>query len=182
MRLNTNNIHQSLKFPSRSGNAAIELVLILPLTLVSILIFFWMTRSFTAKHGSTIESNRMVYQDALMVEHTGNDSQTSSIAGIRQRDLESFLSRWPSRKSIRKGLVDGSGKMDPGQGALPEQEGIGRIDSEDWLLTDTWQSAFVFPKNSREQPMMTLPPTIHSILPRGGSSLRPNSFRQLLNF
>lgn len=181
---------KSLKSPDRRdqrnscrfGNASIELVLILPLTLVVVLIFFWMTRSFAAKHGSSIESTRFVHQNALIVEHTGNDSRTESVSGLRSNDLEYFLSKWPTRKNLRRGLVHGAGEMDPGQGVLPGQEGIGTIESEDWLLTDTWQSAFQFPRSMGEQPMMTLPRTIQSILPGGGRTIEPTTFTRLLNF
>jgi hypothetical protein len=72
--------------------------------------------------------------------------------------------------------------MDPGKGVLQEQEGIGAIESEDWLLTDTWQSAFEFPKSMGEQPMMTLPLSIQSILPNGGQAIQPTTFMRLLNF
>jgi hypothetical protein len=156
--------------------------MVLPLTLVVVLIFFWMARSFAAKHGSSIESTRLVNHNALVVEHTGNDSRTASIAGLRSSDLEHFLSKWPSRKSLRRGLVHGAGEMDPGKGVLQEQEGIGAIESEDWLLTDTWQSAFEFPKSMGEQPMMTLPLSIQSILPKGGQAIQPTTFMRLLNF
>ena len=167
---------------NRNGNASVELVMILPLTLVVVLIFFWMTRSFAAKHGSSIESTRLVSENALVVEHTGNDSRTASISGLRSSDLEHFLSRWPSRKNLRRGLVHGAGEMDPGKGVLQEQEGLGAIESEDWLLTDTWQMAFEFPKSMGEQPMMTLPRSIQSILPHGGQSIQPTTFMRLLNF
>lgn len=164
------------------GNASMELVLIMPLTLVIIMIFFWMTRTFSAKHGSTIESNRDVHERAMVVEYTGNDRRTETVSGLHQSDLEYFLSKWPTRKNLRKGLVKGHGEVDSGRGVLAHQEGAGTSESSDWLLTDTWQQAFVFPKSAGEQPMMTLPKTIPSILPRGASEVHPTTFRQLLNF
>ena len=164
------------------GNASLEMVLIMPLTLVVIMIFFWMSRTFSAKHGSTIESNRDVHERAMVVEYTGNDRRTEAVPGLRQSDLEYFLSKWPSRKNLRKGLVEGKGEVDSGKGVLSHQEGAGSAESTDWLLTDTWQHAFIFPKSAGEQPMMTLPKTIPSILPRGTGEVHPNTFRQLLNF
>jgi hypothetical protein len=182
MRTPNQSFHQTGFNRRRTGNASIELVLILPLTMVILLLFFWMTRSFSAKHGSNIESSRNVQHNALIVERTGNDSTTGSIPRLRHRDLEYFLSKWGTNKSIQKGLVDGDGEMDPGEGVLPGQQGLGSMQSEDWLLTDTWQKAFIFPKNRREQPMMELPKEIQSILPQAGGVIQPNTFRPLLNF
>jgi hypothetical protein len=166
----------------RRGSAAIELVLILPLTLVVILIFFWMARVFSAKQGSWIGSGREVHTRAVQVEYSGNDSQTQVVSGLSQSDLETFLSRWPSRKSLRKGLVDGRSSVDSGKGVLVNQEGIGSVESHDWMLSDTWQQAFDFPSGMGEQPMMSLPRTINSIVPRGVHQINPNEFRRLLNF
>jgi len=166
----------------RRGSSAIEMIVLLPVTISIILVLFWIARIYAAKHVAWIESSTSVLENAHKVHHSGNQQQTMLLNGIGDPDLSHFLAQWPSRKNLRRGLVGGEGVADTGRGVGVASEGLGEIESEDWLLADTWKDAFVFPESKREQPRFVLPNSVQAIVPRTLPRLSTGAFTSLLQF
>jgi hypothetical protein len=166
----------------RKGTTAVELILLMPVTIIIILIFFWLTRVYSAKHTAWTESSITALSKAQVVNHTGKQNTTLPIPRLQQNDLEHFLSQWPSRKNLQRGMVVGEGEEDTGDGVEAGSEGLGVIESEDWLVADTWKDAFVFPSSRREQPMLTLPRSVQAIVPRSLPRLNTTTFTRLTVF
>lgn len=179
MRLNH---EQNRHGNKRKGTTAVEMILLMPLTIVMILIFFWLTRVYSAKHTAWTESSVSALTKAQEINHTGRQSQTLPIRSLQQSDLVHFLSQWPSRKNMQRGMVLGQGEEDTGDGVEAGSEGLGIIESEDWLVADTWKEAFVFPSSRREQPMLTLPRSVQAIVPRTLPRLNTTAFTRLSAF
>ena len=166
----------------RRGTTAVELILLMPVTIVMILIFFWLTRVYSAKHTAWTESSVSALAKAHEVNHTGKQNRTLPIQRLTQNDLAHFLSQWPSRKNVQRGLVLGNGEEDTGDGVEAGSQGLGVVESEDWLVADTWKDAFVFPSSRREQPMLTLPRVVQAIVPRSLPRLNTTAFTRLTVF
>lgn len=166
----------------RRGTSAVEMIVLIPITISIILALFWIARIYTAKHVAWIESSTAALENAHKVHHSGNQHQTMQLNGIGDPDLSHFLAQWPSRKTLRRGLVAGTGAADTGRGVGVANEGLGEIESEDWLLADTWKDAFVFPASRREQPRFTLPNSVQAIVPRALPRLSTRAFTSLLQF
>lgn len=179
MRLNQ---EQNRHGKKRKGTTAVEMIFLMPLTIVMILIFLWLTRVYSAKHTASTESSMSALTKAQEINHTGRQSQTLPIRSLQQADLVHFLSQWPSRKNIQRGMVLGQGEEDTGDGVEAGSEGLGIIESEDWLVADTWKEAFVFPSSRREQPMLTLPRSVQAIVPRTLPRLNTTAFTRLSAF
>lgn len=179
MRLNQ---EQNRHGKKRKGTTAVEMIFLMPLTIVMILIFLWLTRVYSAKHTASTESSMSALTKAQEINHTGRQSQTLPIRSLQQADLVHFLSQWPSRKNIQRGMVLGQGEEDTGDGVEAGSEGLGIIESEDWLVADTWKEAFVFPSSRREQPMLNLPRSVQAIVPRTLPRLNTTAFTRLSAF
>ena len=176
-----NNQNSSL-VGARHGTTAVELIMLMPVTIVIILVSFWLTRVYSAKHTAWTESSVKALAKAHEVNHTGNQHATLTIPIAQQTDLAYFLSQWKSAKNLRRGIASGNGEEDTGDGVEADSEGLGVVKSEDWLLADPWKDAFVYPSSRHEQPMLTLPKSVQAIVPRGLPRLRTDAFTRLSNF
>jgi hypothetical protein len=174
--------NENVRGKKRRGTTSVELILLMPLTIVMILIFFWLTRVYSAKHTAWTESSVSTLAKAQEINHTGRQNQTLPIRSLQQTDLAHFLSQWPSRKNVQRGMVVGQGEEDTGDGVEAGSEGLGVIESEDWLVADTWKDAFVFPNSRRQQPMLTLPRSVQAIVPRSLPRLNTTAFTRLTAF
>ncbi len=166
---------------NRSGVAAIEFLIYMPIFVAFVATMFWLVRvQNTALEVGILAETKAAEKAVLLAHHSQLKHSESFAATAAMAELQELVQGFSHGLGVTKGLVTGESTLDTGEGVWGTVTAVGTTQDQHTLLTHSWESdVFSFPQTKSDQAELTLPASVKGIAPKISDLA---AFRALLSF